>query len=64
MGASIAHEVNQPLTAISTTAVAGLRWLTREVPEVDEARACVSHIVEEANRAARNADTISRAFLA
>jgi C4-dicarboxylate-specific signal transduction histidine kinase len=53
MGASIAHEVNQPLTTISTTAVAGLRWLTREVPEVDEARACVSHIVEEANRAAQ-----------
>ncbi|MFL9922207.1 ATP-binding protein [Paraburkholderia fungorum] len=52
MSASIAHEVNQPLAAIATTAAAGLRWLTREVPEVDEARACVSHIVEEANRAA------------
>ncbi len=52
MSASIAHEVNQPLAAIATTAAAGLRWLNREVPEVDEARACVSHIVEEANRAA------------
>jgi signal transduction histidine kinase len=52
MSASIAHEVNQPLASIATTAVAGLRWLTREVPEIDEARACVSHIVEEANRAA------------
>jgi len=52
MSASIAHEVNQPLASIATTAVAGLRWLTREVPEVEEARACVSHIVEEANRAA------------
>jgi C4-dicarboxylate-specific signal transduction histidine kinase len=51
MGASIAHEVNQPLASIATTAAAGLRWLTREVPEVDEARACMSHIVEEANRA-------------
>jgi signal transduction histidine kinase len=52
MSASIAHEVNQPLASIATTAVAGLRWLNREVPEIDEARACVSHIVEEANRAA------------
>jgi signal transduction histidine kinase len=52
MSASIAHEVNQPLASISTTAVAGLRWLTREVPEVDEARACLSYIVEEAERAA------------
>lgn len=51
MSASIAHEVNQPLAAIATNAAAGLRWLTREVPEVDEARACVGHIVEDANRA-------------
>ncbi|WOD13722.1 ATP-binding protein [Paraburkholderia kirstenboschensis] len=51
MSASIAHEVNQPLAAIATAAAAGLRWLTREVPEIGEARACVSHIVEEANRA-------------
>jgi signal transduction histidine kinase len=51
MSASIAHEVNQPLAAIATNAAAGLRWLTREVPEVDEARACVSHVLEEANRA-------------
>src|ERR1700674_539458 len=48
---SIAHEVNQPLAAIAINASAGLRWLTREVPEVDEAHACVSRIVEEANRA-------------
>jgi PAS domain S-box-containing protein len=51
MSASIAHEVNQPLAAIATSAAASLRWLTREVPELDEARTCVSHIVEEANRA-------------
>jgi signal transduction histidine kinase len=51
MSASIAHEVNQPLASIATSAAAGLRWLTREVPEVDEARACMSHIVEEAHRA-------------
>jgi PAS domain S-box-containing protein len=51
ISASIAHEVNQPLAAIAINASAGLRWLTREVPEVDEAHACVSRIVEEANRA-------------
>lgn len=51
MSASIAHEVNQPLASIATIAAAGLRWLTREVPELDEARACMTHIVEEANRA-------------
>jgi C4-dicarboxylate-specific signal transduction histidine kinase len=51
MSASIAHEVNQPLAAIVTSASAGLRWLTREVPEIGEARACVNHIAEQANRA-------------
>jgi C4-dicarboxylate-specific signal transduction histidine kinase len=51
MSASIAHEVNQPLAAIVTSAAASLRWLTREVPDVDEARACVNHIAKEANRA-------------
>jgi PAS domain S-box-containing protein len=51
MSASIAHEVNQPLAAIGTSAAASLRWLTRELPEVDEARACLNHIVEEADRA-------------
>jgi signal transduction histidine kinase len=51
MSASIVHEVNQPLAAIVTSAAAGLRWLNREVPDVEEARDCVSHIIEEASRA-------------
>ncbi|MFL9909987.1 ATP-binding protein [Paraburkholderia sp. RL17-337-BIB-A] len=51
MSASIAHEVNQPLAAIATSAAASLRWLTRDVPDVEEARACVNHIAKEANRA-------------
>jgi PAS domain S-box-containing protein len=51
ISASIAHEVNQPLAAIATNASASLRWLTREVPEIDEARANLSRIVEDANRA-------------
>jgi hypothetical protein len=37
MSASIAHEINQPLGAIAMYAVAGLRWLAKDVPNVDEA---------------------------
>ena len=37
--ASIAHEVNQPLAAIVTNGEACLRWLDRELPDLDEARA-------------------------
>ena len=50
--ASIAHEVNQPLAAIATHAEAGLRWLDRPVPDVEEVRTLTGRIVEDARRAA------------
>jgi signal transduction histidine kinase len=37
LAASIAHEVSQPLAAITTHAEAGLRWLRRETPNLEEA---------------------------
>lgn len=55
--ASIAHEVNQPLAAIATNASAGLRWLNRPEPDVDEVRALTQRIIADAQRAA---DIISR----
>ncbi len=55
--ASIAHEVNQPLAAITTNAEAGLRWLDRPIPDVAEARQLTKHIVSDAQRAA---DVIAR----
>ncbi len=55
--ASLAHEVNQPITAAATDANACLRWLTRDDPDVEEARAAASRIVKDAMRAA---DIISR----
>jgi C4-dicarboxylate-specific signal transduction histidine kinase len=50
--ASIAHEVNQPLTAISVSGQASLRWLNREPPDVDEVRTLAARIVADAQRAA------------
>ena len=50
--ASLAHEVNQPITAAATDANACLRWLTRDDPDVEEARAAASRIVKDAMRAA------------
>jgi signal transduction histidine kinase len=55
--ASIAHEVNQPLTAVITNANASLRWLTAATPNLDEARKAVSRIVRDGNRAG---DVIAR----
>jgi len=48
---SIAHEINQPLGGIISNANACTRWLNREIPDVQEARAAVAHIVRDANRA-------------
>ena len=51
LSASIAHEVNQPLTGIVTRANAALRWLGPEVPDLDRARAALRQIVSAGHRA-------------
>lgn len=50
--ASIAHEVNQPLTAITINAEAGLRWLARLDPDIAETRTLMRRVVDDARRAA------------
>jgi C4-dicarboxylate-specific signal transduction histidine kinase len=49
MSASIAHEVNQPLTAVVTSANACLRWL--DAQKLEEARRSASRVIAEAHRA-------------
>ena len=49
--ASIAHEINQPLAAVVTSGKAGLRWLNRDKPDLDEARNAFSRIVRDGMRA-------------
>jgi PAS domain S-box-containing protein len=55
--ASLAHEVNQPIAAAVTNANTCLRWLTRDHPDLEEARAAATRIVKDGTRAA---DIISR----
>jgi PAS domain S-box-containing protein len=50
MTGSIAHEINQPISAILASANAGLRWLGRTTPDVNETRAVLQAIVREAQR--------------
>jgi PAS domain S-box-containing protein len=50
--ASLAHEVNQPITAAITDSNTCLRWLARDPPDVEEAREAASRIVKDATRAA------------
>lgn len=45
--ASIAHEVNQPLTSVVANGCACLRWLAQEPPNLERARDSVDRIVKE-----------------
>jgi C4-dicarboxylate-specific signal transduction histidine kinase len=49
MSASIAHEVNQPLTAAVTSASACLRWL--DAQKLEEARRSALRVITEGHRA-------------
>jgi predicted ATPase/signal transduction histidine kinase len=49
--ASIAHEINQPLTAIAVQGRAGLNWLGRETPNLHEARKSLGMIDRDVRRA-------------
>ncbi|TCK84330.1 ATP-binding sensor histidine kinase [Paraburkholderia sp. BL9I2N2] len=51
LAASIAHEVNQPITATVTNAAAALRWLHAQPPDVEEVRQALSRILNDGNRA-------------
>ncbi|WP_339027930.1 ATP-binding protein [Bradyrhizobium symbiodeficiens] len=46
--ASIAHEINQPLAAISTNGGAGLRWLNRPAPDLAEVQLSIQRMVASA----------------
>ncbi len=57
MSASIAHEVNQPLTGVVASGAACLRWLGHDEPRLDEARNAVERMIRSATRAS---DVIAR----
>lgn len=48
---SIAHELNQPLTAIVTSGHACRRWMEQDPPKLDKARQALARILDDADRA-------------
>jgi C4-dicarboxylate-specific signal transduction histidine kinase len=52
LAGSIVHEINQPLTAIAASARACLRWLTRDPPDIAEARESARLLSRSAGEAA------------
>jgi len=62
MSAAIAHEIRQPLGAIVTNANAGLRWLDRPQPDLDEVRDSLRHIVADGHRASEVIQSVRTMF--
>jgi PAS domain S-box-containing protein len=56
--ASLAHEIKQPIGAAVTNAEASLRFLNREMPDVQEAREAALEAVRDARRAADIIDRV------
>ncbi|WP_083743233.1 ATP-binding protein [Pseudomonas sp. KK4] len=51
LAASIAHEVNQPLAAITSSGEACRNWLARPQPDLDEVSQSIERIIISSNRA-------------
>ena len=60
--ASIAHEIKQPLAAMVTNANAGLRWLAKETPDLDETRDAMNNVVSAGHRASEVIGSIQAMF--
>lgn len=58
LAASIAHEVNQPLGAMITSAAACTRWMAAQPPEMEKARSALQRIVNDGRRAGQVVERI------
>jgi signal transduction histidine kinase len=62
LSASIAHEINQPLTGIILRARAALRWLAADTPDVAKVRELLSDIATAGHRASEIVVSIRAMF--
>ena len=58
LAASLSHELRQPITAAITDATTCLRWLTRDQPDVEEAREATMRTMKDGTRAAEIIDRL------
>lgn len=62
LAAALAHELNQPLASIVTSADAAVRWLDRPEPDLANARARLRRIAADGHAAAAIIECLRRAF--
>jgi C4-dicarboxylate-specific signal transduction histidine kinase len=60
--ASIAHELNQPLTAVVTQGHACAEWLSADPPNLEKARLTVERIIQDGTRAGATISRVRRLF--
>jgi signal transduction histidine kinase len=62
MTASIGHEIRQPLAAMVIGAHAGLRWMSKSPPDLDEVSQALKSIIKEGQRTSDILDAIRAMF--
>jgi len=60
--ASVAHEIRQPLAAITANADAAMHWLERTPPNLGEAREALTSIVSDGHRANEIVESVQTIF--
>jgi len=62
LSASLAHEIKQPIAAAITDANTCVRWLARDEPDLEEARAAAMRVVKDATRASEIVNHVRMLF--
>lgn len=62
VAASIAHEINQPLSAVITNGNAASRWLAKKPPDLEEVQTCVNRVVVAGHRAGEVIESVRAMF--
>src|SRR5205823_9481292 len=62
VAATVAHEIKQPLSAMTMDASASLRWLDRATPNIDEAKVALQQIVNNGHRVGAVIENIRTLF--
>jgi signal transduction histidine kinase len=62
MTASIGHEIRQPLAAMVIGASAGLRWISKSPPDLDEVRQALERILNQGQRTSDILENIRAMF--
>ncbi|MFB9268090.1 sensor histidine kinase [Bradyrhizobium erythrophlei] len=60
LAATIAHEITQPLTAIGTNAEVALRWLSKDKPNIEQAKVRATRILQDTRRSSEIISRIRR----